>query len=76
MNQIYKKEVHELACQQIARFFYTSAIPFNCVNNPEFERMLEMVANYGKGFKPPSYHEIREKYLKRKVDNALEVIQE
>ena len=41
MNQIYKKEERQLVCQQIARFFYTSAIPFNCVNNPVFERTVD-----------------------------------
>ena len=34
MNQFFKKELREDCCQQIARFFYTSAIPFNCVKNP------------------------------------------
>jgi len=28
------------------------------------QRMLELVAKHGVGFKPPSYHEIREKFLK------------
>jgi hypothetical protein len=64
LNQLLKKDIREEACRQIARFFYTSAIPFNCVKNPEFLKALELVAKHGPGFKPPSYHDIREKYLK------------
>ena len=61
-----KKDLREEACQQIARFFYTSANPFNCVKNFEFAKMLELVGRHGIGLKPPSYHEIREKYLKKR----------
>ena len=64
MNQMFKKDLREEACQQVARFFYTSAIPFNCIKNPEFLKMCELIGKFGQGFKPPSYHEIREKYLK------------
>ncbi|KAJ6287677.1 hypothetical protein OIU78_000014 [Salix suchowensis] len=33
INHMLKKDIREEACQQIARFFYTSAIPFNCARN-------------------------------------------
>ena len=75
MNQMFKKEDREKVCQQIARFFYTSAIPFNCVNNPEFGRMVDMISRFGTGLKPPSYHEIRVKYLKE-VTLTLGVLEE
>jgi len=51
LNQLLKKDIKEKACRQIARFFYTSVIPFNCVKNPEFIKALEMVAKHGPGFK-------------------------
>ena len=57
-------------------FFYTSAIPFNCVKNPEFLKALELVANHGSGFKPPSYHDIKEKYLKQEVDQTMNLLEE
>ena len=47
INQMLKKDIKEEVCQQIARFFYTSAIPFNCVKNPEFIKALEMVESMG-----------------------------
>jgi hypothetical protein len=34
INQLLKKDLKKEACRQIARFFYTSAIPFNCVKKP------------------------------------------
>ena len=74
INQMLKKDIKEEACQQIARFFYTSAIPFNCVKNPEFVKTLELVAQHGPGFKPPSYHDIREKYLKQEVDKTMHLL--
>jgi hypothetical protein len=40
LNQLLKKDIREEACRQIARFFYTSAIPFNCVKNHEFLKAL------------------------------------
>ncbi|CAH1440741.1 unnamed protein product [Lactuca virosa] len=46
MKSIFKKEEGERVCQQIARFFYTSAIPFNCVKNPEFRKMIEMIEEH------------------------------
>jgi hypothetical protein len=37
--------------------------------------MLELVAKHGKGFKPPSYHEIRVKYLKKHVETTKEIVE-
>jgi len=38
--------------------------------------MLELVAKHGPRFKPPSYHEIRVKYLKQQVEKTSSVLQE
>jgi hypothetical protein len=40
VNQFYKKQEREEVCVQICRFFYTSAIAFNAVKNPEFVKMV------------------------------------
>lgn len=45
--------------ENIARFFYCNAIPFNVARSEEFARMVDSVTNYGKGFKRPSFHDIR-----------------
>jgi len=66
INWLLKKNLKEEACQQIARFFYTSAIQFNYVKNPAFVKALELITNHG-----PSYHDIREKYLKHEVNHTM-----
>ena len=37
--------------------------------------MLQLVSNHGKGFNPPSYHEIRVKYLKKQVAAPKEALE-
>jgi len=76
INSIFKKSEREEACQEIALFFYNNAIPFNVAKSEEFIRMLELVAKHGPGFKPPSYHEIRVKYLKQQVEKTSSVLEE
>jgi len=66
-NAIFKKNDREDACQEIALFFYNNVILFNVANSEEFKRMLKLVGRHGPGLKPPSYHEIRVKYLKQQV---------
>ncbi|XP_012855827.1 PREDICTED: uncharacterized protein LOC105975200 [Erythranthe guttata] len=79
MNQLLKKDLRKSACKRIAKWFYTSGIPFNTVRNPEFERACEEIARHGPGFKGPSYHEIRETFLTeevKEIDNFLDVNKE
>jgi len=76
INQLFKKDQRESVCRDVARHFYDNGIPFNVSRSRSFKRMVESIANYGPGFKPPSYHEIRVKYLKEEVQatkDALEV---
>nr|KAJ0223190.1 hypothetical protein LSAT_V11C200055810 [Lactuca sativa] len=58
--------LEEIICRIL--FFYTSAIPFNCVKNPEFHKIIEMVSEFGRGLNPPSYREIWVTLLKKEVD--------
>nr|GEU74480.1 hypothetical protein [Tanacetum cinerariifolium] len=68
LNKIYKKDKRDKVCQQIDWFFYISALSFNCVKNPKFKKMIQMVCDFGRGLDPPSYHEMRVTYLKKEVD--------
>ena len=45
-----------------------SALPFNLVKDPYFKVMLESIALFGKGLKPPSYHEVRITFLKKEME--------
>lgn len=68
--------MREEACLEIASFFYNNAIAFNVAKSEEFQRMLEMVSRNGLGFKPTSYHEIKTKYLKQKMEETTKDIEE
>ena len=46
------------------------------MKNPEFVNALELVVKNGPGFKPPSYHDIREKYFKQEVDHMIKLLEE
>ena len=56
-------------------FFYTSSILFNCIKNPEFIKMCEAIGRFGQGFKPPSYHEIREKFLDLELKHTEVIVE-
>jgi len=60
----------------VAEVFYTSAIPFNVIRNPAFAKKCEMIGKYGVGYKPPSYHDIREKLLKQVVSKTNLMLEE
>lgn len=73
-NQMLKRELREECCQQIARFFYACAVPFNYVRHSDFTKMLELVGKYGCRLKPLTYHEIKVKYLKKEVTCTMELL--
>ncbi|XVE73301.1 hypothetical protein DITRI_Ditri11bG0106600 [Diplodiscus trichospermus] len=70
INEACKKELREKACGEIARWMYDAAIPFNAVNYPSFEVMIEDIRQYGVGMKPPSFHEVWVPLLKKEVDSV------
>jgi len=71
---MYKKGDKEKVDAQVVEFFYTSVIPFNVIRNPAFIKLCDMIVRYGVGYKPSSYHDIREKLLKQAVEKT-DVIQ-
>ncbi|KAJ9561078.1 hypothetical protein OSB04_006238 [Centaurea solstitialis] len=71
INAMFKKDDRERVCQQIA-----SVISFNCVNNPEFKKMVKMIGDFGRGLDPPSYHEMRVTCLKKEFDYTKALLEE
>ncbi|XP_027907629.1 uncharacterized protein LOC114166942 [Vigna unguiculata] len=67
INEMFKDR--ELVIQDICNCIYGNALPFNLVRSSLFTQMLKFVGEYGKGLKPPTYHEVRVSYLKKAVDN-------
>jgi len=70
LNQLYKRGDKEKVDTQIAEFFYASAILFNVIRNSAFAKMCDTIDRYGVSYKPPSYHDIREKLLKQAMDKT------
>ena len=67
MNEVFKDR--KLVITDICKCIYGNALPFNLVRSSLCVQMLKSVVEYGKGLKPPTYHEVRVSYLKKSVDN-------
>ncbi|KAL2333336.1 hypothetical protein Fmac_014549 [Flemingia macrophylla] len=51
-------------------YFFTTMLSLSMRQVVKNTRMLELVAKYGREFKPSSYHEIRTKFLKHQVEKT------
>ena len=58
------KEKVRQADMAIARWMYDNYIPFNVVNSVYYQRMIDVVAVAGPGYKGPFYHAIRVPFLR------------
>ncbi|CAL9006544.1 unnamed protein product, partial [Prunus brigantina] len=76
LNSAYKQEERKEVCRKIGRFFFSRALPFNIVNDPFWLPMVEGIAAYGVGFKPPSMHELRTWILKEEVGDINTMMEE
>ncbi|CAN1184957.1 hypothetical protein LINPERPRIM_LOCUS39249 [Linum perenne] len=74
MSQLLKKDQRREACKGISQWFYKTATAFNGTRCEEYYRMFDLVARHGPGFKPPSYHEVRETFLHPKGTVFVESI--
>ncbi|CAN1310021.1 hypothetical protein LINPERPRIM_LOCUS27924 [Linum perenne] len=70
MSTLLKKDLRRDAAESIARWFYLTGTAFNAAREPEYYTMFELAARHGPGFKPPSYHEIRETLLKEELEEV------
>ncbi|RDX71564.1 hypothetical protein CR513_49076, partial [Mucuna pruriens] len=68
--------LREDACEQIARFFYNNAITLEVAKSDDFQKMCNLIAQHGPRFKPPSYDELRGKYLRQQVAETKESMEE
>ncbi|XLT47278.1 hypothetical protein HN873_039882, partial [Arachis hypogaea] len=76
INSIFKKGLRKEAWDEIALFIYNNTIPFNVARSEEYHSMFEKVGRHGLGFKPPSYDELTEKLLKKKVESTKLTLEE
>ncbi|WKA11308.1 hypothetical protein VitviT2T_028819 [Vitis vinifera] len=75
LNSKWKQEERKEVYRKIGRFMYSKGLSFNTVNDPYWFPMIDVVANFGLEFKPPSMHELRTWILKEEV-NDLSIIME
>ncbi|CAL2278771.1 unnamed protein product [Prunus armeniaca] len=76
LNSAYKQEERKEVCRKIGCFFFSRALPFNIVNDPFWLPVVEGIAAYGVGFKPPSMHELRTWILKEEVGDINTMMEE
>ena len=53
----------------IAKWMYDCCIPFNAINSPYFQKMVDAIASIGHGYKAPTYYAIRGPLLQRNVED-------
>ncbi|XP_050160310.1 uncharacterized protein LOC126633799 [Malus sylvestris] len=76
LNTPFKKEERRQASRALARWFYTSAIPFNAANNEHYVNAMKLVSNFGPGFNAPTSHEYRTWMLKEEVEDVQNLMKE
>ncbi|RVW98873.1 hypothetical protein CK203_033820 [Vitis vinifera] len=64
LNSKWKLEERKEVCRKIGRFICSKGLSFNTVNDPYWVPMVDAIANFGPGFKPPYMHELRTWILK------------
>ncbi|KAK4426488.1 hypothetical protein Salat_1417400 [Sesamum alatum] len=69
-----KKKLRENAIQKNSRWMYDVGIPFNAVNYDILGPAIEAIGQYGSGMKPPSYYEVRVKYLENELEHTNNVL--
>ena len=69
-GRIRTKEERDEVNMHVANFFYESGIPLNAINVRRFEIKCEAIGQYGPGYKPPSYHEVRVPLLAKTVEQT------
>ena len=76
LNSRWKKEERKEVCEKIGRFMYSKGLPFNTMNDSYWILMMDVVANFGPGFKPPSMQELRTWILKEELNDLSIIIED
>jgi hypothetical protein len=58
----------------MARWWYDADIPFNASRSPYYQPMLDAIVACGKGFKGPSFHDLRGALLQNEVGSINEYL--
>ncbi|XXG80382.1 hypothetical protein AAC387_Pa09g1268 [Persea americana] len=61
------KKTRREVISAICKFFYHAAVPFTVAGSPYFQKMLDLVGQYGQGLKGPSSRLISGRYLQEEI---------
>ncbi|KAJ1265013.1 hypothetical protein BS78_08G045300 [Paspalum vaginatum] len=67
------KEQKQIVDDHVADFLYENGIPLNVVNSRSWEIMIESIGQYGRGYRSPTYHELRNPLLDRAVEKTMDL---
>lgn len=74
MTPAIAKEHRNQVCLDIGRCFFENRLSFNVAKSASFANMLRSVANYGRGLKPPSMHELRTWILNKEEKTTSQIV--
>eukprot|EP00253_Pinus_taeda_P024053 PITA_24053 len=74
LDDHWKKELRETACDYICRWWYDVDIPFNAYRSPYYELMFDAIHAAGKDFTGPTMHEIRGYRLQKEIASINEYL--
>ncbi|XP_059069351.1 uncharacterized protein LOC131859518 [Cryptomeria japonica] len=76
LKSLWKPVEKQQVDDALADLFYTSAIPFNVARNPHFHNAIQKVAEFGKGYTPPTSEAFRTSLLERSKERVTEKLAE
>ncbi|PRQ22552.1 putative transcription factor/ chromatin remodeling BED-type(Zn) family [Rosa chinensis] len=72
-DALFKQRTHSVH-QYLARWVYEAGIPFHAVDSDSFKRFVEVVGQFGPGYRPPSQYQLREPLLKEEVERTKSLL--
>ena len=79
LNSLWKPVQKQEVDDAVADMFFESALPFNVARSPYYINACKMIANFGKGYVPPTSEALRTTLLKRskeRVTSRLKKVKE
>ncbi|GLJ44428.1 hypothetical protein SUGI_0931890 [Cryptomeria japonica] len=76
LKSLWKPVEKQQVDDALADLFYTSATPFNVARNPHFRNAIQKVAEFGKGYTPPTSEAFRTSLLERSKERVTEKLAE
>ena len=76
INDHFKKNNKKQVDEFFTAALYEGEVPFNTVNKLAIEVLCEAIGCYGRGYRPPSFHQVRKPLLENKFNDVVEIRRE